>query len=182
MNRVFLAAAALLLAAACGADKMDPAQIIDSGVAANPDATVFPDATAPDAAVEEDAGVEESDAGEMDASEPAAPTWSQVQAVFNSRCAGCHDGRQGRWDATDHTDLINVRSDDVPLDRVEPGSAEMSFLFLKVTSAQRSVCDANALPPMDCGSRMPPPPNNAMLTQTQKNLIEEWIVAGALVD
>lgn len=177
-----LVAAAALWLSACGSDDTDPP-------ATNPDAAVTnPDATSglPDAAEEADAG-EEADAttGEPDASEEAdageaTATWSEVQAIMSARCAGCHDGRQGRLDITDPTELIDVQAEDVPIDLIEPGSPETSFLYLKVTGQQAMACTNAGIATRNCGSRMPP--QASQLTAAQRELIFNWITAGAIVD
>ncbi len=105
----------------------------------------------------------------------AAASFTQVQdAIFTPSCAfsGCHAGSspaQGMSLASGqaYDAIVNVASRERPsLDRVEPGSPEQSYLYLKVVDD-----------PSIAGSRMPlggPP-----LPQEMVDLLRSWILSGA---
>ncbi len=95
---------------------------------------------------------------------------NQIQPIFSNNCAfsGCHAGafpQQGMNLSAGQAfnNIVNVPSSERPeLLRVDPGNAEMSYLFMKITGAPGIV-----------GSRMPlgrPP-----LSNTDIALIEQWI-------
>lgn len=112
-----------------------------------------------------------------DPNPPADPsaTFTRVQSeIFAVSCAfsGCHGaaGTQAELLLTPdaaYGNLVNVPSSEVPqIDRVEPGSPDQSYLYMKVTGA-----------PGILGSKMPL--GQPELTQEQKDLIGNWILRGA---
>lgn len=139
--------------------------------ASKPDATLpdasLPDATLPDASL--------PDATTPDASGPA--TFTQVQAIFSSRCGGCHGTNGGLTlsSTAAYAELLRGGSG-APAEgsgcgssgklRVVPSSPTSSLLLQKVENTA------------GCGSRMPP--SGSALTSTQIDTIRSWIAAGAL--
>ena len=102
-------------------------------------------------------------------------TLTQVQEViFTQSCAfsGCHGGgspAQGMnlQNGQAFENIVGVASNEQPsLNRIEPGSPETSYLFLKVTG------DSSIT-----GSRMPV--GGAALSSDQIELLRQWIVRGA---
>lgn len=84
------------------------------------------------------------------AAAPAAPTFSQLQDQVFFRCTGCH-GSNGGYSMMSYNSVMS---------RVDPGNASNSELYDRVTD--------NSMPP------------GTPLNQTDKNLIRDWINAGAL--
>jgi len=108
--------------------------------------------------------------------EPPDPTatLTRVQSeVFTPTCArvGCHDAfgaQQGLVLAAgvSYGDLVNVRSSESSLDRVEPGSPEASYLYIKITGTAGLTGDRMpfGLPPLD---------------DEKIKLVRDWIRRGA---
>jgi hypothetical protein len=109
-------------------------------------------------------------------SEPPDPTatLSRVQSeIFTPTCArvGCHDAfgaQQGLVLAagSSYGNLVNVRSTESSLDRIEPGSPEASYLYIKITGSAGLT-----------GDRMPL--GLAPLNEAQLKLVSDWIRRGA---
>lgn len=95
--------------------------------------------------------------------------------VFRSACVGCHYGApEGLPLLGDEVYglLVNHPSAQVPsMDRVEPGALERSYLWLKLEGTHPDVGGSGDPMP---GSTYP------ALTDAELNLIEAWIVGGAL--
>lgn len=118
-----------------------------------------------------------SDAVVVTVSNAAAVTLTQIQNdVFTPTCAvaGCHDGggatlprsmdlRAGQ----SHASLVNVLSEQVAFDRVEPGDPDASYLIDKLEGNQAAGT-----------SRMPL--GGAALDQATIDMIRQWITDGAL--
>jgi hypothetical protein len=108
--------------------------------------------------------------------EPPDPTatFSRVQSeIFTPTCArvGCHDAfgaQQGLVLAAGsaYGHLVNVKSTENALDRVEPGSPQASYLYLKITGSAGIT-----------GERMPF--GLAPLDDAQLKLVSDWIRRGA---
>jgi len=111
-----------------------------------------------------------------DGGEPPDPTatFSRVQSeIFTPTCArvGCHDAfgaQQGLVleAGAAYGNLVNVKSSESSLDRIEPGSPEASYLYIKITGSAGLT-----------GDRMPyglPPLDDAKL-----QLVRDWIRRGA---
>jgi hypothetical protein len=116
-------------------------------------------------------GQENSDGqGAGDACETqSAPAYSEIQAIFNSRCVGCHGSSGGLSlsSSISYNSLVNVPSNQVPsLDRVEPGDPDNSYLVWKVEGRAGIT-----------GSRMPL--GGPFLSQETIDLIRAWVEAGA---
>ncbi|MDH3409217.1 MAG: CHRD domain-containing protein [Gammaproteobacteria bacterium] len=104
----------------------------------------------------------------------AAVTLTQIQTmVFTPRCAGCHSGPTSdslpsgmnlSSTASSHSALVNVLSlqADPPLDRVEPGDPDNSYLIRKLEGG-----------PGISGSRMPQ--GGPFLDPPTVDMIRQWI-------
>jgi hypothetical protein len=93
---------------------------------------------------------------------------NQVQPIFNSQCVGCH-GAEGGLNlsaSVSRNNLVNVSAQGNcnTLKRVLPFDAANSVLYRKVAGST-------------CGARMPQGDN---LTQTDIDLIKNWIDQGAI--
>jgi hypothetical protein len=140
-------------ASAGGAD----AAVAPPDAAAGGDASMPADAAVPDAPV--------ADAGGPDAAgAPTAPV--EVQAIFASRCVGCHPPQNGlalSSASTSYASLVRVAATGCTNQlRVVPGNASASYLIAKLRN-RTPICGA----PMPYGS--------AMLPEAQIQTIEAWI-------
>ncbi len=99
----------------------------------------------------------------------------EIQPIFNGSCT-CHlMGDSGEMAAPfltlnpgmSHADLVGVMSEQAPLNRIEPGSPDDSYLYLKVTGNHLPVGSGNPMPQI------------GVLGDAQVQLIESWILAGA---
>jgi hypothetical protein len=95
------------------------------------------------------------------------------QQIFTQSCAfsGCHGGDSpaeglSLMAGDSYDDIVNVRSNQSSLDRIEPGDPDNSYLYLKVTG-DNSIS----------GSRMPR--GGAALSQDLLDLLRDWIERGA---
>jgi hypothetical protein len=111
----------------------------------------------------------------MDPDPDPDPTLSQIQtSIFDTNCAlsGCHAGASPQMGMNlsagqSFSNIVNVPSmENGALNRVTPGDADNSYLYLKITGAAGIT-----------GSRMPL--GRAPLSQTQLDLVRDWIEAGA---
>jgi hypothetical protein len=105
---------------------------------------------------------------------PLGPTLESLQAnIFTPKCAlsGCHAGstpQQGMnlSDGATYSNVVNVASAEVALDRVVPGDAATSYLYWKVIGD-----------PQIIGDRMPF--GRPALSAAETDAIRDWIDAGA---
>ncbi len=101
---------------------------------------------------------------------PSVDFASRIQPIFNNNgCVNCHGGNGNLYldPGSSYNNLVGVpASAPVPVNRVQPGQADQSFLFWKVN------CDDPA-----SGSRMP---IGGSLTPAEQALIRDWINQGAL--
>lgn len=102
-------------------------------------------------------------------SSPTFATFSSIQGtVFSPRCAvsGCHNGaeRPTLSAGAAYNNIVNVRSTQ-GLDYIEPGNADNSYLYRKLTGVNIS------------GDRMPR--GQAPLAQAVMDSIRVWIQNGA---
>lgn len=108
---------------------------------------------------------------------PLEPTFSSIQAnIFTPKCvnAGCHPGNLAPMSLRSgeaYDNLVNVPAPAYDGDRVEPGDADNSILYLKVIG-DASVGGTAARMPLNL-----PPLNNAEI-----NAIRDWINNGAQND
>lgn len=101
-------------------------------------------------------------------------TFTRVQTeIFSASCAfsGCHGGGSASAglaldSGVAHGNIVDVPSTQSSLDRIEPNDPGASYLFLKVIDD-----------PSITGSRMPR--GGAPLSQTQIDLLRDWIERGA---
>jgi CHRD domain len=96
-----------------------------------------------------------------------------IQPIFNTRCS-CHIGgvpAEGQNLAAGQAiaNIVNVKSRESALDRIEPGDPEKSYMIHKLRGTQRTVGGS--------GSRMPL--GGAALPPAQLQLLETWIKEGA---
>lgn len=116
-------------------------------------------------------GQENSDGqGAGDACESqSAPSFSEIQDIFDSRCVSCHgtSGGLSLASSVSHNNLVNTPSTQIPsFDRVEPGDPDMSYLIWKIEGRAGIA-----------GSRMPF--GGPFLSQDTIDLIRAWVAAGA---
>jgi hypothetical protein len=111
-----------------------------------------------------------SDMGDPVEPAPPAPASfsADIQPIFNARCAvsGCHVGptAEGGCDLSEgvsYAELVNVRAQNFPGQRVIPGSPNGSVLYLLV--------EGGSMPAI-----------GGALTESQVELIRSWIAEGAL--
>jgi len=98
-----------------------------------------------------------------------------IQPIFNQNCVVCHQGNQppgglSLQAGSAYNNLVNVKSTESPLMRVMPGHPEQSYLINKLLGIQVQAGGSGAQMPFDS------PP----LTQSQIDLIEQWITEGAV--
>ena len=100
---------------------------------------------------------------------------ADIQPIFNGSCT-CHlMGDSGEMAAPfltlnpgmSHAELVGVMSEQAPLNRIEPGSPDDSYLYLKVTGNHLPIGSGNPMPQI------------GVLGDAQVELIESWILAGA---
>lgn len=128
---------------------------------------------------EDDAGDDDTfPLDDDDTSPPLEPTWTAIQIRFEARCS-CHVS-QSRGDFSGlatydrgYAVLVDAPSHDVPsMPRITPFEPENSYLWHKLNNTQESVGGD--------GTRMPQTQNG--LPQTDRDAIEQWILAGAPKD
>jgi hypothetical protein len=111
--------------------------------------------------------------------EPVPPlTWTEIQALLSTSCAGCHTGGGSSGGlsgldnyATGYGELVNAATSCGSADlttRVVPGDADASFFMAKLDGTQ------------DCGVRMPI--GGPFLDATVRAGIRAWIDSGAPMD
>jgi mono/diheme cytochrome c family protein len=107
------------------------------------------------------------------------PTWTYVQRLFEDQCSRCHTSNS-RAELTDLDDydlgyemLVGAPSDQLPsMPRVSPGDLDSSYLVHKLRGTQLGVGGEE--------EAMPPPEDRAPLSEADIELVEAWILAGAL--
>jgi hypothetical protein len=95
---------------------------------------------------------------------------TDIQPIFELHCVGCHgvggiaglDLRAG----FSHASLVNVTATEIDMPRVAPGQLQTSWLYLKLTGTQ-TVGD-------------PMPVGGFPLPEATVDLVQQWIVEGAL--
>lgn len=166
-----LACLAFILLPACGPAE-DPER---------EDAGLVADGGVDDSGIQRDAGVAPHiDAGIVDAGPPAPRFETDIAPILEFQCQGCHF-------VTDLPPRIFVQGDDVrttfdrllhggatraPLDYVQPGLPEQSYLLLKIEGRHRGAGGA--------GNHMPPPTARRRVPAEDVEMIRAWIEAGAL--
>lgn len=110
--------------------------------------------------------------GPTDPVEPPTPTVSyasDVQPIFDASCVGCHGaGGNAGLDlraSVSRGNLVEVVATESSLLRIEPGSPQDSWLYLKLTGQH------------DVGDIMPP---GGGLGSDTVDLVRVWIEEGAL--
>ena len=105
---------------------------------------------------------------------PLGPTLESIQAnIFTPKCAlsGCHAGSAPQEGMNlsaglAYSNIVNVPSTEVALDRVEAGDSSLSYLYWKVIGD-----------PQIIGDRMPF--GRPALSAAETDAIRDWIDAGA---
>lgn len=107
---------------------------------------------------------------------PQVSLSKDVQPIFTVRCAttGCHGSSFPNLgliliDGESYANLVNVKSAESPLDRVEPGDSAASYLMHKLQGTQTSVGGS--------GDQMPR--FSTPLPDAEIDLIRSWIDQGA---
>jgi hypothetical protein len=101
------------------------------------------------------------------------PTWDDVYPILASTCAPCHLGNDepsAGLSIDRYDQVVGVPQERTGLALVEPFSPEGSYLWLKMVNEQGTVTGGGGLP-------MPP---LGTLDRRDLQLIESWILAGAL--
>lgn len=77
-------------------------------------------------------------------------TVDEMQQLFNANCEGCHVGGQALGGLSLEppflAQTVNVPAVRLPLDRIEPGDREASFLYRKIAGTQADVGGGNRMP------------------------------------
>lgn len=97
-----------------------------------------------------------------------------IQPIFTNNCVICHQGASGSAGlsldpGSAYNNLVNVSSSESSLMRVAPNSADKSYLLNKLKGTQGQAGGSGAQMPYGA------PP----LSQSQIDLIQQWISAGA---
>ena len=111
---------------------------------------------------------------------PTVDFEAEVQPIFNAICT-CHlQGPSGTMEAdymtlnpgVSHGQIVDVPAEGPtePIDRVEPGDPERSYLWRKINDTHLEVGGVE--------TRMPPPPAPP-LDPEDLDTLETWIVSGA---
>ncbi len=135
-------------------------------------APLYPDGDADPFTGDDDDSVTGEDSGE--------PTWQRVQELFAERCSRCHTSnvREELTDLDDYDDgyemLVERLSHQLPsMPLVSPSAPEESYLVHKLRGTHLEVGgEDDAMPPG----------NRESLNEEEIQLVEEWILAGALKD
>ncbi len=102
--------------------------------------------------------------------------WADVEPIFATTCDRCHwqeppRTADGGFSLSGPADMVNVPSNDLrAMDRIEPFDTANSYVWHKLEGTQRTVGGS--------GVRMPQ--NGPYLNAQQMDLIEAWILDGAL--
>ncbi len=156
----------LLLLAACASDTPQRTP---------PDTTPADTDTDADADADTDTDTDaDADADTDTDTDPSLITWSDVQPVLADACAPCHVDNllpSGDLSVDSADDLVGVVDPQTGLAYVEPFDPDASYLWLKLNDRQAEVGGT--------GGAMP---TAGPLTAGQLDLIEAWILAGALAE
>ena len=176
MKRLAFVGAAGLLLAACGSEEPE-----DGSTTAASSVGMASESGTGGASASGDASSSGESAASDDSSESSSSGGvsvdyeTEIQPIWNGSCT-CHlMGASGTMSAPfltlnpgmSYAQLVDVPSEQAPLDRIEPGSPEDSYLWLKMTNAHASV---------GSGARMP---QIGAIGDVQLQTIEAWILGGA---
>ena len=97
-----------------------------------------------------------------------------IQPILNANCVICHQGTAGPMGlnmqvGSAYKNLVNVKSAESPLMRVAPGTPDKSYIVNKLLGTQGQIDGSGAQMPYGA------PP----LSQSQIDLIRQWITQGA---
>jgi len=179
-QNILLILPALILGFGCGEEPeatSDPSTETPTGTEA-PSGTDTPTATEAntqtEANTETEAPTDSATASESEGtpSQAAGVAYSEVQAIWDALCLGCHAGSGASaglpLDGDSHSALVGVASSVDGLNQVEPGLPNDSYLWHKLAGTQSGVGGS--------GSDMP---MIGELTADQLTTIESWITEGA---
>lgn len=97
----------------------------------------------------------------------------EVMPLLDRHCAVCHmgDGAQGEFSfyPSPHQAMVGVKSVQSPLALIEAGSAEASYLYLKMVGSQQTVNGSGASMPYQ----------RELLSETELAIVRRWIDEGA---
>ncbi len=118
----------------------------------------------------------------------AIDTFDEVAKIFETKCAGCHEGSnpQGKLNLVQPLDdLYAELVDNIPTNphaiakgyrQVDPGYPERSFLYRKIDGGMYHTID------LENAEGKPMPTNGNELTEAEKELVRLWILHGAPKD
>ncbi len=113
---------------------------------------------------------EKVDGGPLEPPPDTVSFVTDIQPIFDLHCVGCHglDGNAGLdlRAGFSRASLVGVTASEIDMPRVDPGQPQTSWLYLKLTGAQ-TVGD-------------PMPFGGFPLPEATLDLVEQWIVEGAL--
>jgi len=97
-----------------------------------------------------------------------------IQPIFDANCVICHQGSSGPAGLSlqsnaSYSNLVNAKSTESQLTRVNPGNPDKSYLLNKLLGTQNQVGGTGAQMPFGASP----------LSQSQINLIQQWIQQGA---
>ena len=129
----------------------------------------------PGVALDVDDGIDNDCDGLVDEDSGAISHATDIQPIWDNLCTSCHGGfvPQDGLDLSGNgwLEIVGVSSSDVPgMPRVDPGDPANSYLWHKIDGTFNQVGGS--------GSAMPKGRND--LTQPELDLIEAWILGGAL--
>jgi len=120
-------------------------------------------------------GCAASDVGD---NEPSAVSLANnVQTILDARCVQCHflESAQGELvleQGEAFASLVNIPSSQAPMNRVEPGNPDRSYLMHKLRGTHHSVGGSGSAMPL--GGEV-----SSGLSTDDMALIQTWIVTGA---
>jgi len=144
-------------------------------VASNDDCADTDPAIHPGVALDIADGLDNDCDGLVDEDGNAISHATDIQPLWDAQCTSCHGGfvpQDGLdMEGNGFDDIVGVAASDVPgMSRIEPGDPANSYLWHKLEGTHQSVGGA--------GSEMPK--GRFDLTQPERDLIESWILGGAL--
>lgn len=99
------------------------------------------------------------------------PTWPQVEAIFDRRCADCHADPARRLNPLDYDSIVGRRSEQVDRFLVRPGDAPDSYLMHKLLWDYEDIEFTHQPPPWQEDAEQ--------LPREELLVIERWIEDGA---
>jgi len=100
-----------------------------------------------------------------------APTWAQVEAIFDASCAHCHADPDWRLNPLSYDALFGASSEQVDLFLIQPGNPAGSYLMRKILWDYPNIKFTPQPPPWSAGAQE--------LSREDLLTIEGWIAHGA---